>query len=141
MLQFLKWGGLTIVAVLILCWLFIWFVASGVNETITYTEKDFFKYHTLTNKDIAQAPRITDEYYFESHPGDGYEPTNSITFKGATGIAPLKVYLKEMGYIRDRRSLGEMEIWLKPGQSSGNQFYLYFNAATGDAELTKVLNN
>lgn len=42
----------------------------------------FFHYHTLTDKDIENAPRVTDDYYFEAHPGDGYAPSNSIFFKG-----------------------------------------------------------
>lgn len=44
----------------------------------------FFHYYTLTDKDIENAP---DDYYFEAHPGDGYAPSNSIFFKGATGVA------------------------------------------------------
>jgi hypothetical protein len=49
----------------------------GLDETTNYTENDFLHYHTLTGKDIENAPRVTDDYYFEAHPGDGYAPSNS----------------------------------------------------------------
>ena len=35
----------------------------GLDETTNYTENDFLHYHTLTGKDIENAPRITDDYY------------------------------------------------------------------------------
>nr|WP_243757224.1 hypothetical protein [Cronobacter turicensis] len=73
------------IIVFILGGIFIWFVAANVDETVVYTESDFFNYHALTDKDIENAPRITDHYYFEAHPGDGYAPTNSIIFKAANG--------------------------------------------------------
>jgi hypothetical protein len=85
LLKVLKWCELSVATVFILGWLFVWLVASGSDETKVYTENDFFHYHTLTDKDIENAPRITDDYYFEAHPGDGYAPSNSIFFKGATG--------------------------------------------------------
>ncbi|WP_312045470.1 hypothetical protein [Erwinia sp.] len=138
LLKIIRWCALLAVTVLILIWLFIWLVASGSDETTRYKEDDFFNYHTLTNKDIKNAPRLTDNFYFESHPGDGYALTNSIIFKGAIGTAPLRAYLQKLGYIREKRSLGEKEIWSKP---NGDLFYLYFNAAIGEVELTKVLNN
>jgi hypothetical protein len=31
-------------------------------------------------------------------------------------------------------------VWSKPEQVKGDIFYLYFNAATGEVELTKVMN-
>jgi hypothetical protein len=52
-------------------------VVSGSDETTVYTENDFLHYHTLTDKDIENAPRVTDDYYFEAHPGDDYAPSNS----------------------------------------------------------------
>ena len=50
--KFFKWSILVLITVVILCWLFIYFVASGINEATTYTEKDFFNFHSLTDKDI-----------------------------------------------------------------------------------------
>ncbi|MCZ3384876.1 MULTISPECIES: hypothetical protein [unclassified Kosakonia] len=141
LLKVVKWCVLLAVTVLILVWLFVWLVASGSDETTVYKENDFFNYHTLTDKDIENAPRITDDFNFESHPGDGYAPSNSIIFKGATGTEPLRSYLEKLGYTKEKRSLGEREIWSKPDQLNGDLFYLYFNAATGEVELTKVMNH
>lgn len=96
----------------------------GLDETTNYTENDFLHYHTLTGKDIENAPRVTDDYYFEAHPG----------------AAPLRTYLETLGYTKETRRLGDKEIWSKPDQVKGDIFYLYFNAAMGEVELTKVMN-
>lgn len=136
-----KWLALVVATVLILLGLFVWLVASVSDKTTVYTEKDFFSYHTLTHKDIENAPRITDNYYFEAPPGDGYSPSNSIIFKGATDTASLHAYLEKLGYVKQKRSLGEKEIWVKPDQLDGDLFYLYFNPITREIELTRVLNN
>lgn len=136
-----KWSALMATTVLILIGLFVWFVTSGSDEATVYKENDFFNYHMLTDPDIEKAPRITNEFYFESHPGDGYSPSNSIVFKGASDTASLRTYLEKLGYEKQRRSLGEKEIWAKPDQLDGDLFYLYFDPTTHQVELTKVLNN
>nr|WP_242634063.1 hypothetical protein [Pantoea allii] len=141
LLKVIKWCALLAVTVLILVGLFFWIVAYGSDETTVYKENDFFSYHTLTDTDIENAPRITDNYYFEAHPGDGYSPSNSIIFKGSTDTASLRAYLEKLGYVKQKRSLGEKEIWANPDQLNGDLFYLYFNPITRDIELTKVLNN
>lgn len=136
-----KWFALIAIPMLVCGGLFIWLVASGSDEATVYKENDFFKYHMLTDSDIENAPRITGNYYFESHPGDGYSPSNSIVFKGASDTASLRTYLEKLGYEKQRRSLGEKEIWAKPDQLDGDLFYLYVNPTTHEIELTKVLNN
>ncbi|WP_407220150.1 hypothetical protein [Enterobacter sp. CPE_E1214] len=52
----------------------------------------------------------------------------------------MRTYLETLGYTKEKRRLGEKEIWSKPDQVTGDIFYLYFNAATGEVELTKVMN-
>lgn len=96
--------------VLICGGLFIGFVASGSNNVTVYTQRDFFKYHTLTDTDIENAPCITARYYFEAHPGDGYFRSNSIVFKGAAETVSLRAYLEKTGYAKQKRSPGEKEI-------------------------------
>jgi len=140
LLKLLRWVSAAIITVLILGWLFIWLVASGIDETTTYTENDFFNYHMQTDQEIEKAPRISGDYYFKSYPGDGYAPANTIIFKGASNVEPLRLYLKKLGYIRQRTDSGA-ETWIKPGQMNSDVFYLYSNAATGEVELFKVLNN
>lgn len=136
-----KWSVLVLITVVILCWLFVYFIASDINEATTYTENDFFNYHSLTDKDIEKAPRISNDYYFESHPGDGYAPSNTIIFRGITGVEPLRAYLTKLGYTRQRGGSREAEIWTKPEQMNSDLFYLRYDAATSEAELTKELNN
>lgn len=137
----LKWCALSAATVFILGWLFVWLVAFGSDETTVYTENDFFHYRILTDKDIKNAPKVTDDYYFEAHSGDGYEPSNSIIFKGATSAVPLRAYLETLGYVKEKRSLEVKEVWSKPERLNADFFYLYFNTATGDIELTKVIGN
>lgn len=141
MKNLIKWSAALAATVLICVGLFTGFIGSGSNDVIVYTQRDFFKYHTLTDPDIENAPRITDNYYFESHPGDGYSPSNSIVFRGATDTASLSAYLEKMGYAKQMRSLGEKEIWANPDKSDGDLFYLYLDLITHQVELTKVLNN
>lgn len=140
MLKLLRWVSAAIITVIILCWLFIWLVASGIDETTTYTENDFFNYHMLTDEEIEKAPRISGDYYFKSYPGDGYAPANTIIFKGASSAEPLRLYLKKLGYIRQRTDSGA-ETWIKPEQRNSDVFYIDSNAATGEVELFKILNN
>jgi len=135
-----KWLAIIAVTMLVCGGLFIRFVTSVYDEATVYKENDFFNYHMLTDPDIENAPRITDNYYFESHPGDGYSPSNSIVFKGASDNASLRTYLEKLGYEKQRRSLGEKEIWAKPDQLDGDLFYLYVSPTTREIELTKILN-
>lgn len=137
MRKFIKWSLLTVIAIFILCWLFIYFVASGINETTIYTEKDFIDYYYLTDKDIKKAPRISSDYNFESRPGDGYAPSNSIIFKGVSDVEPLRAYLGTLGYVRQRGGADGGEIWARPGCINGELFYLRFDEGEGDVELTK----
>lgn len=57
-----------------------------------------------------------------------------------TGAAPLRAYLETLGYTKEKRRLGDKEIWSKSDQVKGDIFSLYFNAATVEVELTKVMN-
>jgi hypothetical protein len=90
-------------------------VASGSEETTVYTEHDFFHYHTLTDKDIEHAPRVTDDYYFEAHPGDGYA-LQIVSFLKATGVAPLRAYLETLGYAKEKRRLGKRRSGQNPNR-------------------------
>ena len=61
-----KWSALVAAAVLILIGLFVWLVASGSDETTVYKENDFFSYHTLTDKDIENAPRTCSSLKYDA---------------------------------------------------------------------------
>jgi len=52
----------------------------------------------------------------------------------------LRTYLETLGYTKEKRRLGDKEIRSKLDQVKGDIFYLYSNAATGEVELTKVMN-
>lgn len=48
---------------------------------------------------------------------------------------------RDAGIHKGKASPGEKEIWSKPDQVKGDLFYLYFNTASGEVELTKVMND
>lgn len=46
---------------------------------------------------------------------------------------------RNAGIYQGKATPGDKEIWSKPDQVKGSFFYLYFNTATGEVELTKVM--
>lgn len=72
-----------ILALLLLIAGVLYLILNNGNETMTYKQNDFIHYHMLTDKDIANAPGVTHDFYFEPSPEEGYPPTSSIIFKKA----------------------------------------------------------
>lgn len=126
------------IAALILGGTFIYFIASNINEMTVYKETDRYRYYTLTYNEIQNAPRIFQHYYFESHPGDGYPPSNDIIFKDTTNAEPLRVYLINLGYIKERRRKRGMEVWCQPKKECRDRFYLYVDKHAKEVRLTFI---
>jgi len=124
------------IAALILCGTFIYITASNINEMTVYKETDRYRYYTLTYNEIQNAPRISQHYYFESHPGDGYPPSNDIIFKDTANAEPLRVYLINLGYIKERRRKRGMEVWCQPKKECRDRFYLYVDKHAKEVRLT-----
>ncbi len=124
------------IAALILGGTFIYLTASNINEMTVYKETNRYRYYTLTYNEIQNAPRISQHYYFESHPGDGYPPSNDIIFKDTTDAEPLRVYLINLGYIKDRQKKREMEVWCQPKKECRDRFYLYVDKHAKEVRLT-----
>ncbi|MEB6379701.1 hypothetical protein MXM41_12280 [Leclercia adecarboxylata] len=123
---------------LILFFLFLYLIASDINEMTVYKETDRYHYYTLTYNEIQNAPRISQSYYFESQPGDGYPPSNAIIFKDTTNAEPLRVYLADLGYIKEKRRQREMEVWCQPNKACKNRFYLYLDKHAKEVTLTNI---
>ncbi len=126
------------IAALILCGTFIYITASNINEMTVYKETDRYRYYTLTYNEIQNAPRISQHYYFESHPGDGYPPSNDIIFKDTTNAEPLRVYLINLGYIKERQKKRGMEVWCQPKKECRDRFYLYVDKHAKEVRLTFI---
>jgi len=126
------------IAALILGGTFIYLTASNINEMTVYKETNRYRYYTLTYNEIQNAPRISQHYYFESHPGDGYPPSNDIIFKDTTDAEPLRVYLINLGYIKDRQKKREMEVWCQPKKECRDRFYLYVDKHAKEVRLTFI---
>jgi hypothetical protein len=126
------------IAALILGGTFIYLTASNINEMTVYKETNRYRYYTLTYNEIQNAPRISQHYYFESHPGDGYPPSNDIIFKDTTDAEPLRVYLINLGYIKVRQKKREMEVWCQPKKECRDRFYLYVDKHAKEVRLTSI---
>ncbi|XYQ55366.1 hypothetical protein ACS91J_02800 [Pectobacterium carotovorum] len=59
--------------------LFFWGWLIIVPYTV-YTEKDIFKYYTLTYKEIRDVPRLSNNYYFSYGPSDEATPQISTIY-------------------------------------------------------------
>ncbi|GLY60777.1 hypothetical protein RC86_01105 [Pectobacterium brasiliense] len=110
--------------------LFFWGWLIIVPYTV-YTEKDIFKYYTLTYKEIRDVPRLSNNYYFSYGPSDEATPQTSA------------IYLCDLTHINDtyRELLSYVEstkIPLIDGFSLGNYptFQEYFQIVK-----TKEKNN
>ncbi len=126
------------IAALILGGTFIYLTASNINEMTVYKETDRYRYYTLTYNEIQNAPRISQHYYFESHPGDGYPPSNDIIFKDTANAEPLRVYLINLGYIKERRRKRGMEVWCQTKKECRDRFYLYVDKYAKEVRLTFI---
>ena len=126
--------------VLILCGLFIYFTTSNLNGVTVYKETDRYSYYTLTDKEIQNAPRISQHYYFESQPGDGYAPSNAIIFKDANNPEPLRAWLINLGYVREQRRLRGIEVWCQPNREGRGHFYLHVDKHAKEVTLTNIQN-
>ncbi|WNY88813.1 hypothetical protein [Leclercia adecarboxylata] len=113
------------ITTLILCGLFIYLIASSINGITVYKETDRYNYYSLTYEEIQNAPRISQSYYFESLPGDGYASSNAIIFKDAINPEPLRTYLVKLGYVREQRRLREMQIGVVPAKKSVQRALLF----------------
>ncbi|KAA8998870.1 hypothetical protein FJU30_14365 [Affinibrenneria salicis] len=137
--KIIKYILLLLASMFILVMLFCYLVASGVGETEVYQQSDFFSYHFLTDEEIGGAPRISDNYFFEYHNGDGYPSSNTIVFRQSASLTPLREYLTTLGYryepARSGRDSGE--VWLRP-DAPGDMFSLWYNRQENEVTLCKT---
>lgn len=122
--------------------LYIYIFLSEMNDGGVYNKSDFFKYHMLTDSEILNAPRISEYYYFEYHPGDGYPLSNSITFTNTTNTTnaeSLRKYFAGKGYKFHKRIYDKNEfVW--ESRCTLNQpasLYLSVNYAEQIVQLEK----
>lgn len=82
-------------------------------DKLEYRESDPFNYYFYTDVDIKQAPRISNNYYFEYISPDGStRETNLIIFHGGdAGI--IRNYLTGLGFhLYDYSDNGREELWI-----------------------------
>ncbi|MEQ9844257.1 hypothetical protein [Pectobacterium brasiliense] len=111
-----------------------------ISENPAYEKNDTVVYQYFTDKDIADVPKISERYYFEYHIGDGYASMNEIIFRGASDLAPLRDYLKKLGYEKEVKCFGDSEVWKKPAEKS-DTFYLWHIKDRNEVRLSKVFTH
>ncbi|QHM73860.1 hypothetical protein C7M51_04218 [Mixta intestinalis] len=112
-------GGL----LLLMAALFFTFIML-VTLDITYTEKEWFKYHLFTSDEIKQAPRLTHRYEISVKAQDGNAAgLSSITFHGTRDGAKLEHYLISLGYYPVTEAEGG-KIWYSPDGERSAQVYI-----------------
>lgn len=101
--------------------------AGKVASNRPYKETDTWVYYIYTDKDIKNAPRISDEYHFTWVEEDGSRPqTSTIIFSQAEDASPLKSYLTNMGFQKEEGNSLD-EVWSKKGDFQ-TIFHLYIDA-------------
>lgn len=138
-MKVIRYFTLLLLSLAILGFFIIYFVASDINEKTVYSKSDFIKYYVLTDSDIAKSPLISNDYYFESVPGDGHSPSNAVIYRNAKNISQLQNYLKSIGYERRSKNFGESEVWERPDEPDSDTFYLWYNKTDNEISLTKEL--
>ncbi|MFE8117324.1 hypothetical protein RBA63_19155 [Brenneria goodwinii] len=108
-----------------------------IAENPAYTKSDVLIYKHFTDKDIADTPKISSNYHFEYHIGDGYAPTNEIVFHHASDLVPLRDYLKKLGYEKAPKPYGDAEVWRRPTKKS-DTFYLWHIKESNEIKLSKT---
>ncbi|WP_431222604.1 hypothetical protein ACQ86O_20345 [Serratia sp. L9] len=91
---------------------------------VTYTEKDFFKYYLLTRKEIRDAPRLSEDYYFEYGRSDESDlESSSVYMCGVLNIDGS--YERLLSYIKNTGvTLSEGYSWDNPPKRGDEYFFL-----------------
>ncbi|MCR1568341.1 hypothetical protein [Mixta sp.] len=72
---------------------------SVAEKSPGFKQSDWWLYYSYVDKEIKNAPRISDSYYFRFRMMDGPSPEMSaIVFSSATETAALENYLTALGY-------------------------------------------
>lgn len=124
-------------AVIVLSTVFYILFHSG-NEKVVYSEGDVINYFMLTDKEIANVPRVSEKFYFISYPGDGYAPSDEIVFEETNETETIEDYLTSLGYVRMHKKTGGNEVWSKPDDEGESKFYLYVDKKENKVSLTKI---
>jgi hypothetical protein len=79
-----------------------------------YEETSWLSYYLYTDKDIRQAPKISQHYiYLYDAPDGGTREMSSIMFYDASDTGPLRLYLKTIGFsLESVTKDGTEETWL-----------------------------
>ncbi|URQ60618.1 hypothetical protein LQ939_18495 [Pantoea alhagi] len=101
-----------------------------------FKQSDWWLYYSYVDKELKNAPRISDDYYFLYGMMDGPSPEMSaIIFNGATDTAELENYLTALGYryVPDDEWGG---YWEREGRRK-TEFYIWQNKEQQIIRLTK----
>ncbi|AVT57936.1 MULTISPECIES: hypothetical protein [Pectobacterium] len=138
--KYLKWLLIALVLYTIGVFSLESWLDKRISDNPAYEKSDMVVYRYFTDTDIAGVPKISERYYFEYHIGDGYAPMNEIIFSDASDLAPLRDYLKKLGYEKEIKRFGDSEVWKKPAGKS-DTFYLWHIKDRNEVRLSKVFTH
>lgn len=101
---------------------------------VTYTDKDLFKYYLLTFSEIKNAPRLSEDYYFEYGPSDESDPQESIMY--TCGLSNIdEGYAKLLSYVKGTgKTLSAGYAWDNPPKRGDEYFFLSKTSLRGGEE-------
>ncbi|EGT0648286.1 hypothetical protein JAF95_001356 [Citrobacter braakii] len=105
-------------------------------DKLEYRESDFFDYYFYTDVDIKQAPRISNNYYFEYvSPEGNTREINLIIFHGGDAEV-IRNYLTGLGFhLYDYSDNGREELWI----SSDNLRYTFSIVTNKKADIVVLI--
>lgn len=108
-------------------------------DKLEYQESDLFDYYFYTDVDIKQAPRISNNYYFEYiSPEGSTQETNLIVFHGGNAEI-IRNYLTGLGfYLYNYSDNGREELWIS-NDNHRFTFSIVTNKKTDLVSLIKTM--
>jgi hypothetical protein len=120
--------------------LVVFYLYVPVRENFEYKENDLYSYYFYTDKEIKNAPGVSDSFNFIYTPPDGSQgEMSAIVFMGG-GMMRLEEYLKSKGYSLFRKEdNGLTQVWMTD-KGKKVLFLLSQDKDRNVITLTKVTN-
>ncbi|MEG3130690.1 hypothetical protein SC171_07590 [Pantoea cypripedii] len=136
----MKMKGLGCFSIFLLIIIVAFYLYVPVRGYFEYKENDLYSYYFYTDKEIKNAPRISDSFTFIYASPDGSQGEMSAIVYTGGGMMRLEEYLKSKGYSLFRKEdNGLTQVWMSDREQKV-QFLLSQDKDKSVITLTKVIN-
>lgn len=136
----MKMKGLGYAFISLLVFIMVIYLYIPVRGYLEYKENDLYSYYFYTDKEIKNAPRVSDSFSFIYASPDGSQGEMSTIVYTGGGIIRLEEYLKSKGYSLFRREdNGFTQVWMSDRERKV-VFLLSQDRDKNVITLTKVTN-